>query len=148
MDALYTVGYTKKSLRDFITRLRGAGVDCVVDIRLQNTSQLAGFAKKDDLGFLLEDGFGIGYTHMVDLAPSEGMLADYKADKDWKRYHERYAALIEERGMVHAFLRAARDAGWRRPCLLCAEDAPDKCHRRILAEAIADEVDGLEVSHL
>lgn len=148
MEILYTIGYTKKSLREFIERLRGAGVDCVVDIRLHNTSQLAGFAKKDDLQFLLEEGFGIGYTHRDEFAPTEEILSDYKSGKKWEVYHARFKSLIDERGMVDSFLELARENGWRRPCLLCSEDEPDKCHRRLVAEAVAREVDNLEVRHL
>lgn len=148
METLYTIGYTKKGLRDFVGRLRDAGVDCVVDIRLQNTSQLAGFAKKDDLEFLLSEGFGIGYIHMIDLAPTQELLDNYKTNKDWDDYDKRYSALIGERGMVGTFLHEAEKRGWKKPCLLCAEDKSDKCHRRLLAEAIADKVAGLEVRHL
>ncbi len=148
MERLCTIGYTKKSLQDFIARLKDAGVDSVVDIRLQNTSQLAGFAKRDDLEFLLTQGFGIGYAHLIELAPSEELLTDYKAGKDWEDYRTRYAVLVEERDMVSTFLDAAREAGWQRPCLLCAEDKPDQCHRRLLAEAIQRAVGDLEVVHL
>ena len=148
MKALYTIGYTKKSLRDFIGRIRDAAVDCVVDIRLNNTSQLAGFAKRDDLEFLLKGGFAIRYAHMVDLAPSKDLLDDYKLRKDWDDYVERFGRLIDERGMVDEFLRAAADGRWEKPCLLCSEDKPDQCHRRLLAEALQARMAGLEVRHL
>ena len=148
MEALYTIGYTKKSLKEFISRLKDAGVDCVVDVRLLNTSQLAGFAKRDDLEFLLEEGFDIRYVHMVDLAPSEEMLEEYKSGKDWDTYFERYTDLIHRRDMVVRFLEAAEEAGWKKPCLLCAEDTADRCHRRLLAEEIQEATPGLEVEHL
>lgn len=148
METICTIGYTKKSLREFIERLQDAGVDCVVDIRLHNTSQLAGFSKKEDLQFILEDGFGIKYAHVDYFAPTEEILSDYKTGKSWDVYTARYSSLIDEREMVRAFLDLAEDNGWRKPCLLCAEDEPDQCHRRLLAEAIAGEADGLEVRHL
>ena len=148
MRALYTIGYTKKTLREFITRLRAHGVDCVVDIRLNNTSQLAGFSKRDDLEFLLKDGFGIGYVHLPDLAPTEELLTEYRSNKNWDSYQAWYESLVEERGMVAQFLRMAEEHNWQRPCLLCAEDVADHCHRRVLAEAIADEAEDLEVVHL
>lgn len=148
MEALYTIGYTKKSLADFIGRLQRAGVDCVVDIRLQNTSQLAGFAKRDDLEFLLTQGFGIAYVHMVELAPTEELLGDYKSKRDWDDYVERFAELIGERDMVSTFLQVVQQDSWRKPCLLCAEDSSEHCHRRLLAEAIKDRVEDLEVVHL
>ena len=148
MQAIYTIGHTKTSLRDFVGRLKGAQVDCVVDVRLNNTSQLAGFAKRDDLKFLLEEGFGIRYAHMLELAPSQEMLDNYKSDKDWEDYKQAYSLLIDRRRMVDVFLEAAEDYGWERPCLLCSEDTSDNCHRRLLADAIQQEVDGLEVTHL
>ncbi len=104
---LYTIGYTKKSLKDFVGRLRGAEVDCVVDIRLNNTSQLAGFAKRDDLEFLLEEGFGIRYAHMLEFAPTQELLESFKRDKDWDVYVKAYRALVGERSMVAEFLRTA-----------------------------------------
>lgn len=148
MEKLLTIGYTKKSLEDFIGRLRRAGVDCVVDIRLQNTSQLAGFAKRDDLEFLLKKGFGIDYVHIVEFAPTQEMLDHYHKSKSWDDYRSGYSKLIDGRKMVELFQDMARQHGWKRPCLLCAEDKADTCHRRLLAEAIADAVPGLEVEHL
>lgn len=148
MQTLYTIGYTKKSLEEFIELLKKAEVDCVVDIRLHNTSQLAGFSKKDDLEYLLTQGFGTGYVHMPELAPSEEILSAYKASNDWKAYEEHYREMMADEWMVYTFLRAQEQAGWEKPCLLCAEEKADKCHRRLLAEAIAEQVEGLEVSHL
>lgn len=136
MDALFTIGHNKTSLRGFVERLQHARVDCVVDIRLNNTSQLAGFAKRDDLEFLLVEGFGIRYVHMLDCAPTQEMLDAYKKDRDWDQYARAYNSLIYEREMPRGFLDAARTGGWRRPCLLCAEVTTDTCHRRLLAGAI------------
>lgn len=147
MDALFTIGHNKTSLRGFVERLQNARVDCVVDIRLNNTSQLAGFAKRDDLEFLLVEGFGIRYVHMLNCAPAQEMLDAYKSDRDWDRYAQSYGALIDEREMPRGFLDAARAAGWKRPCLLCAEETPDTCHRRLLAEALA-AAGSVEVTHL
>ena len=148
MERLLTIGYTKKSLAEFVGRLKGAGVDCVVDVRLQNTSQLAAFAKRDDLDFLLNSGFGIGYVHAIEFAPTQELLDDYHKSKSWDDYRVVYSRLLADRAMVELFLNMARKQGWQRPCLLCAEDKPDTCHRRLLAEAIADAVPGLEVEHL
>ena len=148
LAGLCTIGYTKKSLEDFVGRLRGAAVDCVVDIRLNNTSQLAGFAKRDDLKFLLEEGFGICYVHMVEFAPTQELLESFKRNKDWDEYVKAYRALIDERDMVAKFLRAAHQNNWNKPCLLCSEDESDRCHRRLLAEAISAEVGKVEVRHL
>ncbi len=146
MRPLFTIGYTAKPLRRFIALLREAGVDGVIDIRRHNTSQLAGFAKRDDLEFLLGEGFGIGYVHCPELAPTEEILKRYHQDKDWEAYAPAYQALIEEREMV----ARAREALCRyaRPCLLCAEPGAERCHRRLLAEALAASDPDLEVIHL
>ena len=146
MEKICTIGYTKKTLERFIGLLREAGVDLVVDIRLNNTSQLAGFAKRDDLAFLLKEGFGIRYEHDPRLAPAEGLLQAYKTGKDWDAYETAFSELMADRDMV-SVVRAHADAH-RAPCLLCSEDKPDKCHRRLLAEAVAEAIPGLEVVHL
>lgn len=140
---LCTIGYTKKSLREFITRLRDASVDAVIDIRLRNTSQLAGFSKRDDLAFLLREGFGMAYEHRPELAPTPEILAAYKRDGDWPAYERAFLPLLEE--------RAAEQVGeqlltiYQRPSLLCAEPTPDHCHRRLVAEYLAEKLPDLEI---
>jgi uncharacterized protein (DUF488 family) len=146
LEILFTIGYTRKSLKAFVELLRTSGVDAVVDIRLHNTSQLAGFAKRDDLAFLLREGFGIAYEHRPELAPTEELLARYRRDRDWTEYVVTFERLIEEREM-ETVARAAL-APYRRPCLLCAEDRPEQCHRRLLAERLQAAIPGLEVIHL
>ncbi|MBN1660840.1 MAG: DUF488 domain-containing protein [Anaerolineae bacterium] len=146
MTKLYTIGYTKKSLEHFIRMLQEAGVDAVVDIRLRNTSQLAGFAKKDDLAFLLREGFGIEYEHRPDLAPAPEILDGYKESGDWAGYEALFCQLLDERQAEAAGAEIL--ARYRRPCLLCAEPKPDRCHRRLVAEWWAGHLPGVEVEHL
>src|SRR5258708_6666102 len=134
MDKLFTIGYTRKPLQAFIELLRGADVDAVVDIRRNNTSQLAGFAKRDDLAFLLHAGFGIGYEHRLELAPAEEIGRRYRRDGDWEAYKEAFERLMDERQMTAAAQAAL--APYRRPCLLCAEDRHEQCHRRLVAERL------------
>lgn len=142
---LFTIGTSGKGLRRFIELIRGAGVDCVVDIRLNNNSQLAGYSKQDDLAFVLEL-LGIGYEHHPELAPDEATLSAYRKDKDWRAFQERFGRLIEERNMVVA----GRDitSRYSRPCLLCAEDDAAKCHRRFVAEHWAEWIPNVEIEHL
>ena len=146
MKKLCTIGYTKKPLEHFIVLLRNAGVDLVIDVRLNNTSQLAGFAKRDDLAFLLKEGFGIEYAHVPDLAPTQEMLDAFTATKDWEAYEADFAILVSERDMVRLIFEHAD--GYDAPCLLCSEDDPAKCHRRLLAEAVTESQPGLEIAHL
>jgi len=146
MFTIYTIGYTKKSLEQFIRLLQGAGVDAVIDIRLRNTSQLAGFAKRDDLAFLLREGFGIKYEHHPDLAPTAEILDAYRADGDWSAYERAFLPLLAERNAETAVREIL--ARYHRPCLLCAEPTPDRCHRRLVAEWWAEYLPNVEITHL
>lgn len=146
MARLYTIGFTQLPLAEFVGLLRGAGVDAVVDIRLRNTSQLAGWAKRDDLAFLLREGFGIAYEHAQPFAPTDELLDRYRSDHDWETYAAAYRALLDQRAAAETG-RALLDR-YRAPCLLCSEPTPDRCHRRVLAEYLAGQLGDLEVVHL
>jgi uncharacterized protein (DUF488 family) len=146
MTVLFTIGTNKKSLRRFIELLREAEVDAVIDTRRNNTSQLAGFSKKEDLHFLLTEGFRIGYEHQPELAPSEPLLATFQKDRDWDRYSMGFRDEMHSRPM-REILSGLFDR-YQRPCLLCACETADTCHRRLLAEALARERPGLEVRDL
>ena len=87
---LTTIGFTKKSARRFFETLRAAGVRRVVDVRLNNVSQLAGFAKRKDLEYFLDEIGGIGYAHLPELAPTREMLDAFKKrGGSWREYEER-----------------------------------------------------------
>jgi uncharacterized protein (DUF488 family) len=146
MSTIYTIGHTQKTLERFIRLLQEAGVDGVIDIRLRNTSQLAGFAKRDDLAFLLREGFGIEYEHRPDLAPTSRILDGYRADGDWHAYERAFLPLLTDRDA-----EAIGDeilSRYRRPCLLCSEPTPDHCHRRLVAEWWAGRLPDVKVVHL
>ena len=146
MSMVYTIGYQGKALAKFVGQLCQSNVDAVIDVRLRNTSQLAGYTKRDNLAFLLKEGFGIAYEHHPELAPDEGILDAYKADHDWAAYEAHFLPLMRERG--------AEDVGslilarFRAPCLLCAEAKPDQCHRRLVAEHWAERLPDVSVVHL
>lgn len=128
-----TIGFAQKGLRRFVQLLREGGVTRLVDIRLHNTSQLAGFAKRDDLAFICEL-IGIGYTHLPDLAPTEDMLHRYrKVDRDWPAYEREFLALMARR-QAERWLGSELFADGAVNCLLCTEHEPDQCHRRLVAE--------------
>lgn len=145
MNRIYTIGHNKKSLRQFVELLRQAGVTKVIDIRLNNTSQLAGFAKKEDLAFVLEL-VGVEYEHLPQLAPTKEMRKNFKQDKNWDEYKEAYLQLLKERNPI-ALLGESPKIN-QTFCLLCAEDKPDQCHRRLLAEYIQVRRPNTEVRHL
>jgi uncharacterized protein (DUF488 family) len=146
VPTVYTIGFRRKPLREFIALLREADVDAVIDIRLRNTSQLAGYTKKDDLDFLLREGFGIAYEHHPELAPSDEIMDTYRDDKDWASYEARFGPLMVERGME----QAAADilARYEAPCLLCSEPTAEKCHRRLVAEYWAEHRPDIDIVHL
>jgi len=146
MPTIYTIGYKGKLLATFIGQLREAGVDAVIDVRLRNTSHLAGYTKRDDLAFLLREGFGIAYEHHPELAPTSEILDAYRDDQDWADYEHCFLPLLEERTAEEVGRKIL--ACYRAPCLLCAEPEPDYCHRRLVAEYWAGHIPRLTIVHL
>ena len=141
---LFTIGFTKKSAESFFDLLASSGAKRVVDVRLNNVSQLAGFAKRDDLEYFLRRVCGIDYVHLPDLAPTPDMLADYRKSRDWDVYEKRFLDLMRARRIEDGIAREVIDGG----CLLCSEDKPHRCHRRLVAEYLDDRWGGIEVRHL
>lgn len=142
---LYTIGFTKKSAETFFSALRNAGVKTLVDVRLNNVSQLAGFAKKADLAYFVEEILKIDYIHLPLLAPTQDILTAYKTQKgDWRVYEKAFLKLMEERRIASAIDRETLDRG----CLLCSEDRPDHCHRRLVAEYLREQWGEVEIVHL
>jgi uncharacterized protein (DUF488 family) len=141
-----TIGFTRKSLRDFISRLRAADVSHVLDTRLHNTSQLSGFAKRSDLEYILEV-HQISYTHDIQLAPTEELLhAWQRRHCTWEEYASAYRHLLVER-QVERFVEPVLQAE-SAICLLCSEDKPHHCHRRVLAEYLQSVRGQVVVRHL
>ena len=143
---LYTVGYRRRSLETFIGLLQDAGVDVVIDVRLRNTSHLAGYTKRADLAFLLQEGFTIAYEHHPELAPTPAILDAYHEDEDWSSYEASFVPLLTERA-AEAVGRAILSQH-SAPCLLCAEPTPQACHRRLVAEYWAAHLPELSIVHL
>ena len=142
---VFTIGFTRTPAREFFGRLRDAGVGRVIDVRLHNVSQLAGFAKRDDLAYFLEALVGIGYEHRPELAPTAGMLDDYRRGRtDWPAYSEQFLDLLRRRAVE----RTLSPPQLERTCLLCSEHAPTFCHRRLIVEYLQEHWDGVDVVHL
>ena len=117
----------------------------MVDVRLNNVSQLAGFAKRDDLAFFLDEICGMDYVHIPMLAPTKQLLNDYKKRRcDWSAYETRFLDLMQERRIEQTIDRDIISDG----CLLCSEDKPNHCHRRLVAEYLDRYWGGLDVTHL
>lgn len=142
---IFTVGFTKKSAESFFSLIGNSGVKRLVDVRLNNVSQLAGFAKKDDLKYFLRAICGIDYVHLPELAPTAEMLDAYKKKKgEWKVYEEQFLNLMKSREIEKTLSRdTLTDA-----CLLCSEDKPQHCHRRLVAEYLIDKWGDVEITHL
>ena len=146
MPTIYTIGYKGKPLQAFIGQLQAAGIDAVIDIRLKNTSHLAGYTKRDDLAFLLHAGFGISYEHHPELAPTEEILDAYRDNHDWPAYIRRFLPLLKERATEQNGRSIL--AHYAAPCLLCSETTADQCHRRLVAEYWQEHIPALDIVHL
>lgn len=142
---LFTIGFTKKPAERFFGLLRASGARRVVDVRLNNVSQLAGFAKRDDLRYFLSEVCGMGYVHLPELAPTKEILDGYrKRGGDWKTYEAQFLDLMRRRRVAESVSRDIVADG----CLLCSEDRPDRCHRRLVAEYLDDQWGGVEITYL
>lgn len=137
-----TIGFSKKDLRDFIRLLKDAGVKKVIDVRVHNTSQLAGYTKKQDLQYILEL-VGMDYEHVLELAPTEELMKNYRSKKISRdEFRDMYIALLSERKPLESFDLS------RQPdsiCLLCAEEKPEHCHRSFAAQYMQDNYTGQEI---
>lgn len=142
---IYTIGFTKKSAETFFTRLQNAGIQRLVDVRLNNVSQLAGFAKKDDLRYFLKTICNADYTHLIELAPTAEILDPYKKVKngDWALYERQFLDLMRAREIEQTSRDILENA-----CLLCSEEKPDYCHRRLVAEYLQEHWDDVQIEHL
>jgi uncharacterized protein (DUF488 family) len=143
---IFTIGFTKKSAETFFTTLKGAGVSRVVDVRLNNVSQLAGFTKRDDLRYFTRAICNIDYVHMPELAPTADILNPYKKQKngDWALYERQFLDLMRARKIEERISPDVLDGG----CLLCSEEKPHHCHRRLVAEYLKDKWGDVEIEHI
>lgn len=146
MKTLFTIGFTKKTAEQFFTTLVNNRVARVIDVRLNNTSQLSRFSIYPDIKFFLSL-FNIGYEHSKIFAPDPFTLDKYRRGKiDWDEYVERFTALMDERGAVDVIKNINYDID--RSCLLCAEESAKFCHRRLVAELISETLDDIVIEHL
>jgi uncharacterized protein (DUF488 family) len=142
---IFTIGFTKKSAETFFEELKASGATRLVDVRLHNVSQLAGFSKRDDLRYFLREICGMDYAHLPELAPVEEIFDEYKKGAgDWSLYERQFLELMRQREVERTVPRELISNG----CLLCSEEKPDRCHRRLVAEYLADRWGGVEIVHL
>jgi uncharacterized protein (DUF488 family) len=142
---LCTIGFSKKPLRKFVGLLQQADVTRLIDTRLNNTSQLSGYAKKADLEFIM-NLVGIGYVHDQSLAPTDDILKAYKKkEMSWDEYEKRYIDLLSKRKVENRIDEILEDEV---TCFLCSEDKPHNCHRRLLAEYLREHKQNIGIVHL
>ena len=142
---ILTIGFTRKSAQRFFEVLTKAGARRVVDVRLNNVSRLAGFAKKNDLAYFLNQLCHVDYVHAPELAPTKEMLDGYKKKGDsWDSYERSFLDLMAERRIEETI----RPEMLEDACLLCSEDKPHQCHRRLVAEYLKDHWGDVEIEHL
>jgi uncharacterized protein (DUF488 family) len=143
---IYSIGFTQKTAEQFFTRIKSASIRLLLDVRLNNVSQLAGFAKRGDLAYFLREICGADYLHEPMLAPTQEMLDDYRGKAaSWEEYERRFLALMAERQIERNLDRAI----FERPAvLLCSEATADRCHRRLVLEYLREKWGDVAITHL
>lgn len=146
MINIYTIGFTKRSAEDFFSSIKNRGIVSVIDTRINNTSQLSGFAKKDDLKYFLYEIDNVGYEHVPELAPTDDLLKSYrKKEIPWSVYEREYILLLKKRDILSRFPAEY----FNNKVILCSENTPEYCHRRLLAEYLSENSDKIvQVWHL
>ena len=143
---IYSIGFTKKSASQFFGTLKAHGIERLLDVRLNNTSQLAAFAKQADLAYFLREICDADYEHEPELAPTQDILDAYKKQKGvWEIYEEAFLALMRSRS-----IESALDQGSfaRKTVLLCSEPTAEHCHRRLVLEYLQEHWEGVQIHHL
>lgn len=147
MNKVFTIGFTQKNAETFFTLIKGNNIPLLVDVRLNNTSQLAAFSKYPDIVFFLKELCGCDYKHEVLFAPEESTLNRYKKKEiNWDKYVEEFSATMKDRNIKEYILdnyNSTKDI-----CLLCSEPVPDHCHRRLISEIFLEVFPKKEVIHL
>lgn len=147
MPTIATIGFAKKNLKEFLYLLKNANVTCLIDTRLNNTSQLSGFAKKQDLEFLLEEFMNIQYIHRLDLAPTKNILTEFKSKEiTWEEYTAQYLMLLKDRKIDSKIDELFGNNNTI--CFLCSEHKHHFCHRSLLADYIKESNKEIKIIHL
>jgi uncharacterized protein (DUF488 family) len=142
---IFTAGFTRKPAEEFFTNLQQSGATRLVDVRLNNTSQLSAFAKRDDLRFFLKAICNMEYVHMLELAPTAEILDPYKKRQcTWETYEARFLELMKARRIESTISRESLNNA----CLLCSEEKPHHCHRRLVAEYLQMHWPDVIIKHL
>ncbi len=142
---IFTLGYAAKNAREFFTILKQAGIKKVIDVRLYNTSQLAGFTKRQDIEYFLQEIVGAEYIHLPIMAPTKQLLNNYKKGLiNWQQYEKQFKSIIALRQIEKILLLQDSDMS----CFLCSEANADNCHRRLVAQYLAEHWQNVSIHHL
>ncbi len=142
---LFTIGFSKKNAKEFFDLLINNNIERLIDIRLNNKSQLAGFTKASDLQYFLKAIVNIEYLYMSIFAPTKELLNDYRKKKiNWDQYKVEYLEILKNRNI----LKELDISIFNNACLLCSEAIPDKCHRKLLAEFLTKHYPDIKIIHL
>lgn len=142
---IFTIGCAGKNAREFFTILKQANIKKVVDVRLYNTSQLAGFTRRQDVEYFLQAIVGAKYVHLPIMAPTKQLLTDYKKGLvSWQQYETQFKTLITQRQIQRHITQQDADMS----CLLCSEAKADNCHRRLITEYLAEHWQNVSIHHL
>lgn len=143
---IFTIGFTHKTAEHFFTLLKENKVKRVIDVRAHNTSQLAGFAKNPDLGYLLKEILQVEYVEIPELTPDPNMVKAYRAGEiDWEQYAQTYQERLDEFRVESIVDPALLEHG----CLLCSEHEPHTCHRKVAAEYLTHKLrKNMKIQHL
>lgn len=142
---LFTIGFTQKNAKQFFETIKNSGIKRIIDTRLNNVSQLAGFTKRTDLEYFLQQICQIEYVHLLELAPTKDILDAYKKNGgNWETYEKQFLQLITERQIEQKVSADILDGG----CLLCSEPTPHHCHRRLVAEYLSQKLGTIKIHHL
>lgn len=147
---IYTIGFTQKSAKKFFELLKENNIKTLLDVRLNNINQLAGFAKGRDLEYFLKEILGATYIHDLEFAPTREILDNYKKKIiNWDDYEKEYNMLLDKR-IIKQHIIKKYDNKFDRVCLLCSEVEASKCHRRLAAEYIKESIndENIEIVHL
>ena len=145
MTRIFTIGYVGKNAQEFFTILKRTGIRKVIDVRLYNTSQLAGFTKRQDIEYLLQAIVGAKYIHLPIMAPTKQLLNDYKKRLiNWQQYKTQFKGVITQRQIEKHLVPQDIDMS----CFLCSAAKADNCHRRLVAEYLAEHWQNISISHL
>lgn len=144
---IYTIGFTQKSAKEFFDKIKSNNIDLLIDIRLNNVSQLAGFAKGRDLEFFLKEICNCEYIHDDKFAPTKELLDNYRAKRtSWKEYEEVFSKIMNSRQIEERFKKLYLK--YTNICLLCTEPTAEQCHRRLVAQYLNEHIEHIEIIHI